>query len=104
MAFIEFMTSVKGQKLIYQFGRDKYGKSLFIPDAVPISKLVASYPAKGKTTIDLKVRSGRGPQYSVVGVIKKGTEIKLLGAKAGWYTIIYKNKTAYVFGQYIKKL
>lgn len=32
-AFIEFMTSKKGQALIGGFGKEKYGKSLFVPDA-----------------------------------------------------------------------
>jgi len=32
-AFIEFMTGKKGQALIGEFGKDKYGKALFTPDA-----------------------------------------------------------------------
>lgn len=32
-AFIEFMTGKKGQSLIGGFGKEKYGKSLFVPDA-----------------------------------------------------------------------
>ncbi len=32
--FIEFITGEKGQSLIASFGRDRFGKSLFIPDAL----------------------------------------------------------------------
>lgn len=31
--FAEWLTSEKGQKMIGEFGKDKYGQSLFIPDA-----------------------------------------------------------------------
>ncbi|MDD3023951.1 MAG: substrate-binding domain-containing protein, partial [Syntrophomonadaceae bacterium] len=31
--FAEWLTSEKGQKMIGDFGKDKYGQSLFIPDA-----------------------------------------------------------------------
>lgn len=34
MAFVEFMTSAEGQKLIGEYGKTKYGKALFIPDAL----------------------------------------------------------------------
>lgn len=33
LAFIEWMTSEKGQKLIGEYGVDKYGQALFVPDA-----------------------------------------------------------------------
>ncbi|MGE5454135.1 MAG: substrate-binding domain-containing protein [Methylocystaceae bacterium] len=39
MAFVSFVTSEEGQKLIYDFGRAKYGKPLFIPDAINPQKL-----------------------------------------------------------------
>lgn len=32
-AFADFVTSVEGQKIIGEFGMDKYGQQLFIPDA-----------------------------------------------------------------------
>jgi len=32
-AFADFITSDEGQKLIGEFGVDKYGQPLFIPDA-----------------------------------------------------------------------
>lgn len=106
MAFVNFMTSDKGQKLIYQFGRQKYGKSLFIPDAIDPAKLtaaVAAYPALGKTTINLNVRAARDPYAKILGVLKAGTQVRLLGAKLGWYTITYNGQTSYVFWKYIQK-
>ena len=32
--FIEWMTSTKGQELIGEFGKDKYGQALFTPNAI----------------------------------------------------------------------
>jgi len=103
MAFVDFMTSEKGQKMIYQFGRDKYGKSLFIPDAIDMAKLTAAYPAYGKTTINLNVRAARDPYAKILGVLPVGSQVKLLGAKYGWYTVTYKGQTGYVYWKYIKK-
>jgi tungstate transport system substrate-binding protein len=34
MKFVEWITSEKIQKMIAEFGKDKYGQSLFIPDAI----------------------------------------------------------------------
>ena len=106
MAFVNFMTSEKGQKLIYQFGRQKYGKSLFIPDAIDPAKLAApaaAYPVMGKSTINLNVRAARDPYSKIIGVVKTGTQIKLLGAKLGWYTVSFNGHTGYVYWKYIKK-
>ncbi|MCR4400693.1 MAG: substrate-binding domain-containing protein [Syntrophomonadaceae bacterium] len=40
-AFIDFLTGVRGQTIISQYGRQAYGRPLFIPDAVPVSELAA---------------------------------------------------------------
>ena len=32
-AFVEFLVSPEGQKLIGEFGKDKFGEPLFFPDA-----------------------------------------------------------------------
>jgi tungstate transport system substrate-binding protein len=36
--FINWITSEKTQKVIGEFGKDKFGQALFIPDAVPAAK------------------------------------------------------------------
>jgi len=36
-AFADFVTSPQGQQLIQQFGRDKYGESIFLPASVGVS-------------------------------------------------------------------
>lgn len=36
--FINWITSEKTQKMIGEFGKDKFGQALFIPDAVPAAK------------------------------------------------------------------
>ncbi len=35
MAYIGWVTSPKGQEIIRQFGRDRYGQALFVPMAIP---------------------------------------------------------------------
>ena len=35
MAYIGWVTSPEGQKIIREFGKDKFGQALFIPVAVP---------------------------------------------------------------------
>lgn len=51
----------------------------------------------------LNLRSDATPKGKVVGVIKKGTKVTILGEKAGWYKIQYGGKTAYVYGKYVSK-
>jgi tungstate transport system substrate-binding protein len=33
MEFVGFITAAEGQKIIRDFGKDKYGQALFTPDA-----------------------------------------------------------------------
>ena len=35
MAYIGWLTSPEGQKIIREFGKDKFGQPLFIPTAIP---------------------------------------------------------------------
>jgi len=36
MALVEWITSAEGQKIIGEFGKDKFGQALFVPTAIPI--------------------------------------------------------------------
>lgn len=61
------------------------------------------YIATGVTTDNLNVRTGRGTSYSKLGVIPKGTTVKIVENKvAGWYKIQYGSGFGYVSADYIK--
>lgn len=109
-AFVDYITSAEGQTIIYNFGRDKYGRSLFIPDAIPVSQLINAaqtqrdipesavksitiYKVAAKTAV---VRSGPGLKYKKIGYLKKGTVLTVTGSKGEWLKIKYKNKSGYV--------
>ncbi|AEE95589.1 SpoIID/LytB domain-containing protein [Mahella australiensis] len=49
----------------------------------------------------LNVRSGAGTQYKVVGSLKNGTKVEVLGESGSWYKIKYGSITGYVSGQYL---
>ena len=113
-AFIEFMTGTKGQNMIASFGKEKYGKALFTPDALP--KVVAPTPAPApapaavsptdKATVNvyaLNVRTGPGTNYKILGSVVKGTELQVLGSSGKWLKVNYGNKEAYVAGWLVKK-
>jgi N-acetylmuramoyl-L-alanine amidase len=54
-----------------------------------------------KVSSTLNVRSGAGTQYKVVGSLKNGTKVEVLGKSGSWYQIKYGSITGYVSGQYL---
>lgn len=55
----------------------------------------------GKNDV-LNVRKGPSVNYSVIGTVKDGTSLKVIGkASNGWYKISYNGKEAYVSNKYI---
>ncbi|MBZ4666337.1 SH3 domain-containing protein [Mahella sp.] len=54
-----------------------------------------------KVSTTLNVRSGAGTQYKVVGSLKNGTKVEVLGKSGSWYQIKYGSITGYVSGQYL---
>lgn len=61
------------------------------------------YIATGVTTDNLNVRTGRGTSYSKLGVLAKGTTVKIVEGKvSGWYKIQYGSGFGYVSADYIK--
>jgi uncharacterized protein YgiM (DUF1202 family) len=54
-----------------------------------------------KVNTTLNVRSGAGTQYKVVGSLKNGTKVEVLGKSGSWYRIKYGSITGYVSGQYL---
>lgn len=53
------------------------------------------------TTV-LKVRTGKGAEYSVYFTLQKGDEVEVLSKTNNWYKIEYWGKTGYVHSKYLK--
>ena len=52
------------------------------------------------STNSLRIRSGAGSSYAVVGYLDKNDAVLLLGEQNGFYKTIYKEKVAYVSKNY----
>ncbi|MGE5370972.1 MAG: substrate-binding domain-containing protein [Solirubrobacterales bacterium] len=111
-AFAEWITGEKGQKMIMNFGQEKYKKSLFTPDAIPAAKLTAPpAPAKPAVAADLgtfvvlksvSVKAGAG-SGKVVAKLKKGQKITVVKAAGKYYMVKMNGKTGYVLKALLKK-
>ena len=53
------------------------------------------------TATSLNFRSGAGTKYSIIGSIKKGTEVSVISESNGWSKINYGGKTGYVSSNYL---
>lgn len=109
-AFIEFMTGSKGQAMITTFGKDKYGKALFTPDAIPSSNssspAAAVQAAGGTVTVQVyaaNIRSGASTNSKILGSVKKGASLQLLGNSGSWCKVKYGSKTGFIAGWLVKK-
>lgn len=54
------------------------------------------------TGSDVRMRTGAGTSYSIVGTYAKGTKMTITGSKSGWYKVSYNGKTGYVSGDYMR--
>ena len=54
-----------------------------------------------KVSDSLNVRSGAGTSYSVIGSLKNGTSVEIVGTSGNWYKIKYGNGYGYVSKDYI---
>ncbi|MGH4124279.1 MAG: SH3 domain-containing protein [Clostridium sp.] len=82
----------------------QYVKITAKPVVVVKPPVVVPYETKyGVTTASvLSVRSGAGTNYSILGSIKRGTEISITGKINNFYKITYNAKTGYISAQYVK--
>ena len=54
-----------------------------------------------KVSDSLNVRSGAGTSYSVIGSLKNGTSVEIVGTSGNWYKIKYGNDYGYVSKDYV---
>jgi len=111
-AFIEFMTGAKGQKLIADFGKEKYGKSLFVADAIPSvnssAPTTVSTPAaasSGTVIVNVSaanIRTGASTKYRIIGVARRGAKLQVIGKSGSWYKVQYGTRTGYIAGWLVK--
>ena len=50
---------------------------------------------------DVRMRSGAGTGYSILGAYAKGTVMTVIGAKDNWYKVSYNGMTGYVISDYM---
>ena len=59
-------------------------------------------PVEGKATTAVNVRKGPSKGKSVLGKLKKGAKIQIIGENGDWYVVKYKKKQGYVMKEYLK--
>ncbi len=65
-------------------------------------RTTAPVPTVGWITADsLRVRSGAGLTYEVIGGITGGEQVQILSRTGDWYEIRFGEGTAFVSGQYL---
>ena len=84
----------------------QFAQTKALQPAAPDSTDAPEAPAPVVGTVNagkgLNVRSGPGPRFEVVGGLRKGTQITILGEENGFYQVDYSNgKTGYVSKNYV---
>ncbi|MFF2877778.1 SH3 domain-containing protein [Gottfriedia sp. NPDC057991] len=51
----------------------------------------------------VRIRSGAGTNYSILGSVNKNDKLDVKSSANGWYKIIYQGKIGYISGTYVKK-
>ena len=50
----------------------------------------------------LNLRTGPGTDYTVIGRLLNGAEVKVLEESNGWYKVVVPEQTGYVYGKYLE--
>ena len=67
----------------------------------PTTSSFKSFVGYVKVNTSLNVRKGAGTQYSILGSLKNGTSVKVVGESGSWYKINYNSGYGYVSKTYI---
>ncbi|WP_010632581.1 SH3 domain-containing protein [Sporolactobacillus vineae] len=54
--------------------------------------------------VDVHFRSGPGTGYASLSVLKKGTQVSVIGQSGSWLRITYNGKTGYAYADYFLRL
>ena len=103
------MTMPKGAEVIVQstsngWSKVVYNNTVGYASAQYLSSKSAVTGSFGTGTIsgsDVRMRSGAGTSYSIIGTYDKGTQMKITGASGNWYAVSYSGKTGYVSADYM---
>jgi tungstate transport system substrate-binding protein len=104
-AFINFITGTEGQRIIANYGVSRFVKTLFTPDAIPATT-VSTAASSGQCIVNARVvniRSGAGTKYRIIGSVKYGTKLNILGKSGSWYKVKYGKGTGYIAGWMVKE-
>lgn len=63
----------------------------------------SSYATGTVTADSLRVRSGAGTNYDVIGGLTNGQKVGITGESNGWYKINFNGETGYVSAEYVSK-
>jgi len=88
---------VSGQYLVVSSSSSNSGSG----STTPAEPSPATQTGTVKVSSTLNVRSGAGTQYKIVGSLKNGAKVTVLGKSGSWYEIKYGSITGYVSGQYL---
>ena len=58
-------------------------------------------PVEGKATTAVNIRKGPSKSKSVLGKLKKGAKIQVIGENGDWYVVKYKKKKVYVMKEFL---
>jgi Cell wall-associated hydrolases (invasion-associated proteins) len=68
---------------------------------------IQQFTKKGQVidvSTNLRVRSGAGANYSIIGYLVNGQTVNILGSEGDWYNIQYDGRSGYVSKSYIKEV
>ncbi|MDD7796171.1 C40 family peptidase [Clostridium sp. 'White wine YQ'] len=68
---------------------------------------IQQFTKKGQVinvSTNLRVRSGAGASYSIIGYLVNGQTFSILGSEGDWYNIQYDGRSGYVSKDYVKEV
>lgn len=84
-------------KVVYQ-NQTGYMSSAYISFDSSGEELYAQVQTSGST---LRVRSGPGTTYSILGSVYDGNALLITGQTDGWYQVFYNGRTGYLSADYV---
>lgn len=104
------MTMPKGAEVIVGLTQNGWCKIVYNNTAgyasaeylTTVSKVSGNFGTGTVSGSDVRMRSGAGTNYSVIGTYQKGTKMSVVGASGNWYEVSYNGKTGYISADYMK--